>query len=59
MLSAEWRPAHGPMLSAGWLPVPGPMTGQTCLGWVSAGSGGSGDGSDEHVAETLRRLGHD
>ena len=26
---------------------------------VSAGSGGSGDGSDEHVAETLRRLGHD
>jgi hypothetical protein len=26
---------------------------------VSAGSGGTGDGSDEHVAETLRRLGHD
>ena len=26
---------------------------------ISAGSGSSGDGADEHTSETLRRLGHD
>ena len=26
---------------------------------ISAGSGSSGEGADEHTSETLRRLGHD
>ena len=26
---------------------------------ISAGSGGAGEGADEHTSETLRRLGHD